>query len=304
MSDPLNLTLTALQAYPLPDASSATDKNSRGRILAIAGSAGAPGAAILVGTAALAAGAGKVQLATPRSIAPAIGASFLEAGLLGLDETEDGEPIAAPEEAFRKAVTAADAVLVGPGLLNQAAAKDVLYATLKARDEATIIIDALSLCSAGHLKPLIRSCAGKVILTPHHGEMAQLLGLEMAEISRDPLKYALATAKEFDVVVILKAATTFVATPEGRAWEHNGGIIGLATAGSGDVLAGIVSGLVARGADLVTASLWAVFAHAQAGQALSKEVAKVGFLASELLPLIPGLIEGFSSRASGSAKNH
>jgi NAD(P)H-hydrate repair Nnr-like enzyme with NAD(P)H-hydrate dehydratase domain len=120
--------------------------------------------------------------------------------------------------------------------------------------------------------------------------MATLLGIKKDEVSRDPAKCATNVAAELRCCVVLKSDTTYIAAPTGELWGHDGGVIGLATAGSGDVLAGIVTGLIARGSDPVTAALWGVFVHGKAGTILSTKVASVGFLAREILDLIPGLI--------------
>lgn len=287
MSFVRSLSLEVLQAFPLPDAPGETDKNSRGRVLAVVGSRGAPGAALLSGVAALRAGAGKVQLAIPRTIGTGVGVAFPEAGILGLRETRCGEPQPEPRTSFETAVRDADAILVGPGIMDRLAAKNLATTVLHARVDGAIALDALALCEVRKFADLVRECRGRVVLTPHHGEMAALLGIEKSEITSEPLKYAVEVARELDAIVILKSSTTYIVQPSGEAWEHVGGVVGLGTAGSGDVLGGILTGLLARGADPLAASLWAVVTHAQAGRTLTQKQGEIGFLARELLPLIP-----------------
>jgi ADP-dependent NAD(P)H-hydrate dehydratase len=287
MSQTYTLSPEILRQCPLPDPNHASDKNSRGRALVIAGSGSVPGAAMLAGVAALRAGAGKIQLGVPRSTATGLGIAFPECGLLCLDETEDGEPLPTPSQVLSDAVEHADAVLIGPGLMDAAVATDLVKAALEPGPEAMFVLDALALCNVRNCRDLINRHPRRIVLTPHHGEMAMLLGVDKEAIAREPLRFAVSTAAELGCIVVLKSDVTYIASPEGRAWEHRGGVIGLATAGSGDVLAGILLGLLARGATPVTAALWAVHAHATAGRQLSDEVAPVGFLAREILDLIP-----------------
>lgn len=284
------LTRKVLLGNPLPDPNHASDKNSRGRVLAIAGSVSVPGAALLAGVASLRSGAGKVQLAVPPSIGTAIGTAFPECGILPLDETEGGEPLPAPGQQLVACIHKANATLVGPGLMDAPGAASLVITALEADTEGSFVLDALALCDVRSLREALRRQKAPVVLTPHHGEMATLLGIEKDEVSRDPAKYATNVAAELQCCVVLKSDTTYIAAPTGALWRHDGGVIGLATAGSGDVLAGIITGLIARGADPVTAALWGVFVHGKAGTILSTKIAPVGFLAREILDLIPGLI--------------
>jgi ADP-dependent NAD(P)H-hydrate dehydratase len=129
-----------------------------------------------------------------------------------------------------------------------------------------------------------------LVLTPHHGEMATMLGVPRQSIDDDPPAAAGRVAARLGCHVILKNQTTLIAAPSSEQWLFQDGVAGLATAGSGDVLAGILTGLIARGADATTAALWSVWLHAAAGRALSKRIGSVGFLARELLGELPALL--------------
>ncbi|RZJ45611.1 MAG: NAD(P)H-hydrate dehydratase, partial [Brevundimonas sp.] len=131
------------------------------------------------------------------------------------------------------------------------------------------------------------AAAGRTVLTPHAGEMAALLGRNKEAVRADPLDAARQAAALFQSVVVMKGATTFVVTPDGAAWRHDGGVAGLGTSGSGDVLAGAVGGLLARGAAPLAAALWGVALHAQAGADLAAAGAPLGFLARELPDRLP-----------------
>jgi NAD(P)H-hydrate repair Nnr-like enzyme with NAD(P)H-hydrate dehydratase domain len=129
---------------------------------------------------------------------------------------------------------------------------------------------------------------------PHAGEMARLLECEAMRSSADPLGAARRAAETFGVVAVIKGQFSHIVSPDGRAFRFEGGGVGLATSGSGDTLAGIVGGLCARGADPLTAALWGVSLHGEAGRRLSRDVGRVGFLARELLDLVPPLMDELS----------
>jgi hydroxyethylthiazole kinase-like uncharacterized protein yjeF len=130
-----------------------------------------------------------------------------------------------------------------------------------------------------------------VLVTPHAGEMAHLTGIAKEDIAAGDDRLALDVAQRWNAVVALKGARTVIATPNGERWQHEGGNVGLATSGSGDVLAGIIAGLAARGADLAQAAAWGVVLHAQAGERLAARLGKLGYLARELADEVPALLE-------------
>lgn len=296
MMGPIPLTLDSLNQFPLTLPATESDKNGRGTVLALAGSYRVPGAAVLAGTGAMRAGAGKVQLAVPRSISLGVGSKFLECGILPLEENVTGDALALLSPELKKSVNAADAVLIGPGLMDAEAASGFVKLLLNEIEGKSFIIDGLALCDLNHDLNLLRKGANRAVLTPHHGEMASLLGIQKNEVDQNPLKYGLKIASEAGVVVVLKASTTYVVAPDGRAWIHKDGLPGLATAGSGDVLAGILAGLIARGTDLLRASLWAVILHAEAGRRLTKSVGVLGFMARELPEQVPHLLSSLPTR--------
>jgi hydroxyethylthiazole kinase-like uncharacterized protein yjeF len=141
------------------------------------------------------------------------------------------------------------------------------------------------------MKALIARHDGHIILTPHHGEMAILTGESASAIAADPVAVARQVASDFHAVVILKGDQSVIAAPDGECLLHEGGCVGLATGGSGDVLAGIVGGLAARGTEPLRAAAWGSWLHGRAGRDLADSIGPIGFLARELLPLIPRLLE-------------
>jgi ADP-dependent NAD(P)H-hydrate dehydratase len=283
------VTVAALRTHRLPRTESITDKDSRGRVLIVAGSATSPGAARLAGEAALRAGAGKVIVATGRSLAPHLGLIAAEFGIIAVPESSDGEP-ALKESAVKQGLEQCDAALIGPGLMNERNARQVAVHFLK-NSKTPVVLDAAAITGfADHLDDL-RRCRAPRILTPHAGEMATLMGTSKETIEATPAKHASAAAKALGCTVVLKGADTYIAAPNAQVWGHRGGERGLATAGSGDTLSGLIVALLSRGAPSLTACLWAVLVHARAGARLSRVIGPLGFLAGELPAQFPRLLQ-------------
>ena len=277
-------------ALPLPD--DKDDKDARGRVLAVGGSAETPGAILLSGVAALRAGAGKLQLATVRSAAAALGVAVPESLVVSLPQSRRGEisgMVAARALADRAARV--DALLIGPGMSSDRAAH-ALTATLARRmgRDATLVLDAAAIGGLRGDHDAIRPLRGRAVLTPHAGEMAGLLGERKERVEAQPAECARRAAATFGAVVALKGAESWIAEPDGALYHYTGGTVGLATSGSGDTLAGIVAGLAARGAPALHAAVWGVWLHGAAGRLLSRRVGPIGFLARELLDEVPGLL--------------
>ena len=292
MSEPTEINRNALERFPLPHHPDDGDKEERGRLLVIAGSHELPGAALLAGIGGLRAGAGKLQIATASSISVQLGIAIPEARVIGLAETQDG--CIAEEEVQRLLGWAPDAqaILLGCGLQHGAPLDALLDALFACGLEIPLVLDAAVLGSLSERADAVKAWPGGSILLPHSGEMARLLGVEREEVAADPLAAARRAADTFGAVTLIKGEYSHIVAPDGRAFRFRGGGVGLATSGSGDTLAGIVGGLAARGADPLTAALWGVYLHGEAGRRLSESVGRVGFLARELLDLVPPLMEG------------
>jgi hydroxyethylthiazole kinase-like uncharacterized protein yjeF len=295
MSTPLEITPELLRAMPLPDPADDADKDARGRVLAVGGSVGLPGAVVLAGLAALRGGAGKLKLGVGRSLAIPVGLAVLEALVIGLPETSDGGVSRTAAEVLVPRLSGCDAVLVGPGMIDDEEVAALLRALLAGAGEAGFVLDATALPRLLDLSGDLARLAGRAVITPHAGEMASLLDVPKDEVEQRPLELARSTAEQLGVVVILKGAVTHIAAPDGRAWVNRIGSKGLATSGSGDTLAGLVTGLLARGAAPEQAAAWGVHIHARAGLRLSETVGPLGFLARELPDAFPGLLAEIGS---------
>ncbi|TCU51434.1 hydroxyethylthiazole kinase-like uncharacterized protein yjeF [Novosphingobium sp. PhB57] len=278
---------------PLPTLYGTEDKNARGRVLVVGGAEFVPGAIRLTGEAVLRAGAGKLQLATVSSAATALGVLVPEAAMIALPADQDGEIALEAAALLSERIRRCDTLVVGPGM-SVGPRTDQLVASLLAEPDnsRTVVLDAAALTSARDLPDLIAGHEGRVVLTPHHGEMAHLAGITAEEVALAPETIALKTARRFGCIILLKSRSTLLAAPSGELLRYESGCVGLATGGSGDVLAGIVGGLCARGASPLTAAAWACWVHGKAGRTLSQHVGRAGFLARELLPLLPKLLDG------------
>jgi len=295
------ISVETLEALPLPQHRDSDDKDARGAVLVVAGSVEVPGAALLAGVAALRAGAGKLQIATCRSVALHLAVAAPEARVSGLDETPGGG--ISPDEADKLAARTGrcDCLLLGPGMMDADGEASLLTARLLARMEPSpgVVLDAAALPELGDGESVLRRHAGRVVLTPHAGEMATLLGVPREEVLADPLDAARRAAGALGGVVAMKGGCTFIVNPEGEAWSCDQGNVGLATSGSGDTLAGFIAGLIARGATPVEATLWGVFLHGEAGARLARTRGPVGFLARELLAEIPSIMAELDTGGTG-----
>lgn len=279
---PQRLTTRLLRSMPLPDPDGG--KEQRGRVLVIGGSSRVPGAALLAGTGALRAGAGKLQVATASDVALPFAVAMPEALVMGLPVNAQGE-IVRGSAALDQALDNCDSALVGSGMSHTPATATLVQRVLR-HARGMLVIDA------GALSADLRAPPGKpYVLTPHAGEMAKLSGQEKVRVEQEPQALARSFARRTRSVLVLKGATTYIAAPDGRLWVHPGGCHGLGTSGSGDVLAGVIAGLAARCGDPVQAALWAVFVHAEAGRALEASVGSLGFLAREIAGPVPGILE-------------
>ena len=279
-----------LRTMPLPHHHEGEDKDGRGRVLVIGGSVETPGGALLAGLAALRAGAGKLQVATCRSVAPHLAVAVPEALVTGLEETPEGGIAAAEAGRLAERCGRTDVVLLGPGMMDREATALLTRRLLEQSRDTCFVLDAAALHQIDDCRDLLRTHAGRIVLTPHAGEMASLLGIERDAVRAEPLAAAREAVGRLRAVVAMKGGCTFIAGPEGEAWSCERGNVGLATSGSGDTLAGIVAGLLARGAAATEATIWGVFLHAEAGARLARTRGPVGYLARELLAEIPRIM--------------
>jgi ADP-dependent NAD(P)H-hydrate dehydratase len=294
--DSVRISPRLLRRWPLLEPKGDGGKEERGCALVVGGSSQMPGAAVLAAIGALRAGAGKLQIATNREVAPWMAIAVPEARVIGLGSTRQGEIAARACDAISAEVKRCDALVVGPGMADASAVVGVIHR--QKQRGATLVVDAGGLRFFSGRRALPAAGRGTTILTPHPGEMAKLWGIARAEVVAHALEVARAAAARIGAVVVLKGPCTYIAAPDGEAFHNSEGNVGLGTSGSGDVLAGVIAGLAARGVDPLRAAAWGVYLHAKAGDVLAREVGSLGFLARELLDPIPALMAGLSGKPS------
>jgi hydroxyethylthiazole kinase-like uncharacterized protein yjeF len=272
-------------------------KEERGRVLVVGGGRETPGAVVLAGTAALRAGAGKLQVATGASNAALVASSLPEARVFALPETRAGKFSKSACAKLEEHLSQAQCVCIGPGMIEDASVARFVESTLGMCREVPVVVDAGAVACLGGGRRLLHALEGRAVVTPNADELEEVYGEDAAK--GGPLAAARRAADEFRAVVVLKGRETFVVSPGGEAFVNRAGSAGLATSGSGDVLAGVIAGLVARGAEARYAAAWGVYLHALAGERLSRRMGLLGLLARELPAEIPPLMAELSGDRAG-----
>jgi ADP-dependent NAD(P)H-hydrate dehydratase len=304
---PTLVTPSLLREWPLP--APGEDKYSRGSVLVIGGARATPGAALLAGTAALRAGAGKLTLAVAESVAMQVAVALPECGAMGLPETAEGSVTGEGLDRISSYLDRADAILVGPGLDDPELAEELLRALLEreagsggagsggegsgegnAGGGPAVVLDAYALGGLLKLGDQLDPWKGRLILTPNPKEAAILLEREVDDLAADVAEIA----DKFQAVVscqgLIARPSGGDAPEESELWQMTTGYGGLGTSGSGDVLAGAIAGLRARGTTGAQAACWGTHLHAAAADRLASRLGPLGFLARELADELPALM--------------
>lgn len=280
--DPTPIDAELLDSWPLPEQGG--DKSDRGRVLVVGGARQTPGAVLLAAETALRVGAGKVQVATASDTAAAVAVALPEGFVQGLPVLHGGELAVAGADRVVELAESADVVLLGSGMGDPECA-DLFLTQVVPRLDTLVVLDALGTAFlTGNLDGM-RHLAGRVLLTPNLTETAAMLERSEQEVQDDQLGAARAIAEATGAAVLSGGEVSYVVSPQGESWSCSAGVPGLATAGSGDVKAGVVTGLLARGATPEQAAAWGAWAHARAGERLARE--SPGFLARDVSREIP-----------------
>lgn len=285
------VTAQFLMDNPLPLPKGETDKDSRGRVVIIGGHREVPGAVLLAGVSALRAGAGKVQIAAVESAAMGLALALPEARVTGFSETESGDINPDNGRRIQTMIHDEDAVLLGPGMLDDDAAGSLAATLLSALNRQSLVLDAAGLTGLRQNTDLMKKHVGRAVITPHAGEMATFLGIARDVVMADPLSAAHQASAATGMVVVMKGRCTHIVDPGGQVSICRHGNVGLATSGSGDTLAGIIAGLLARGAPPLLAAQWGVYLHAEAGERLKSKFGLLGFLAREIPAEVPAIMQ-------------
>jgi NAD(P)H-hydrate epimerase len=267
------------------------NKGSYGHVLVIGGSLGKAGAAAMAGFAALRAGAGLSTVATPKSVLATVAAFHPELMTEPLAETEPGTISLRALGPGLDALLERKTLAIGPGISRNSETAEFVRAIVKRRDTSfvvNVVVDADALNafegSAGQLNGRGRT----VVITPHPGEMSRLTGLSIAEIQANRLEVARNFAREHELMVVLKGHRTLIAAPDGTVWVNPTGNPGMATGGTGDILTGMVAGLIAQHPQhALAATALAVYLHGLAGDLASESVGENSLVATDLVRFLP-----------------
>ncbi len=270
------------------------NKGSFGRVLVVADSINYIGAAYLACSGAMRVGAGLVTLATASSLQPILAAKLTETTYLPLPESSPGVISDKAAELILNELKNYQALLLGCGLGQSEQIMSFVRSVLFQQELILppLVLDADAINTLAKISGWWQKLTGDAILTPHPGEMARLTGISVAEIQTDRAGTAKRVASDWGKTVILKGAYTVVAASDGRCRISPIANAGLASAGTGDVLAGAIAGLLVQGLNLFDAATLGVWLHAQAGEMVKAELGDTGMIASDLLPVLPKVIKG------------
>ena len=261
------------------------NKGTLGSLLSICGSYGMAGAAILAGKAALRCGLGLLKTALPESIYPIAAQSILESVYFPLAQTPNGRLSKSNLPFLIEESEKSSAVLIGCGLSVCEDTEEIVNSFIE-NCSVPILLDADALnCIAKNPAVLLKAKA-PVVITPHPGEMARLTNMTAKEVNNNRESVSLNFAEKYGVVTVLKGAGTIIASPNGRIMINHTGNSGMATGGSGDVLAGMASSLMAQGASAFDAASAAVYLHGLAGDIACKKYGKISMLPTDIIECI------------------
>jgi hydroxyethylthiazole kinase-like uncharacterized protein yjeF len=263
-----------------------THKGTYGHLFILSGSLGKTGAAVMAGKAALKMGAGLVTVGTPASCLPIVARSMIELMTEPLPETAEKT---LSHEALRKVLgllQGKDALMIGPGISTHKSTSELVFSLLPQINVPTVVdADALNILAS---KPeIIKALRQPAVLTPHPGEFARLLGLSTREVVARKLELAPQFAQEYGVYLVLKAYRTITASPDGRIFVNPTGNPGMATAGSGDVLSGMIASMIVQEKNLLEAVLAAVYIHGLSGDIGAKKLGEKALTAGDIIRYLP-----------------
>lgn len=270
----------------IPRRKSDSNKGDYGKVLIVTGSTGMTGAGCLAGKAALRTGAGLAYLGVPASLAYMYNIVLPEAVVIPLEDKGRGVLLTSAAEQIRARSRGMNVIALGPGL---STAGDVrsLIASLIVSAEIPLVLDADGLNAlVGNLSVLAERRA-EIVITPHPGEMSRLMNITIAEIQKNRIGCARAFAVTHKIIVVLKGERTVIASPDGRVFVNPTGNSGLATAGTGDVLCGVIASFIAQGASPLDAAKAGAYVHGFAGDLCALRLGEHGMIAGDVVEALP-----------------
>ncbi len=291
----VNWTTAAQASQWLPQRPSTSHKGTYGRVFIVAGSTGMTGAAALASEAALRAGAGLVTLGTPKHLNPILEGLLPEVMTLPLPETDAGSLAASAITTILEFAERTKSVLaIGPGLSQNPETVSLVHQLVRENQAQALglrmVIDADGLNALAHARETISLLNTEAVLTPHPGEMARLTNTEISTLEKDRISTAQHFGNAHGVTLVFKGAPTVTGTPDGNVWINSTGNPGMATGGMGDLLTGIIAGLMAQGVPSEKAAAFGVYVHGLAGDITSERLGMHGLIASDVLKAVPEAI--------------
>jgi NAD(P)H-hydrate epimerase len=285
-----------------------SNKGSYGHVLVIGGSLGKAGAAAMAGFAALRTGAGLSTVATPNSVLATVAAFHPELMTEPLAETEDGTISLGALGSGLDSLLERKTLAIGPGISRNSETAEFVRAIVKRGDTSSvvnIVVDADALNAFEGVAGQLNGRGRTVVITPHPGEMSRLTGLSIPEIQANRLEVARNFAREHELIVVLKGHRTLIAASDGTVWVNSTGNPGMATGGTGDILTGIVAGLIAQHPQrALEATALAVYLHGLAGDLASESVGENSMVATDLLRFLPQAFAQTRNQKSGEIRLH
>ena len=299
----LNL-ITAREVAPvIGPRSPAANKGSFGHVLVLGGSTGKAGAAAMAGMAALRAGAGLSTVATVKSVLATVAGFHPELMTEPLEETDAGGISSISRRALQQVDILAErktVLAVGPGISRHPETAELVRGVVR-KYKLPIVLDADGLNAFEDRSAELKNRAGTLVITPHPGEMARLVGSTVPAVQHDRLNVARTFAREHELIVVLKGHRTLIAQPDGTIWVNTTGNPGMATGGTGDILTGMVAGLIAQHPDRIAdAVIAAVHLHGLAGDVASESMGEHSLVATDLLTALPEAYRRARQAAQGS----
>lgn len=286
----INWTQPSDAARILPQRPTDSHKGTYGRVFVVAASTGMTGAAALTSRGALRVGAGLVTLGAPKSLNAVLETKLTEVMTLPLPETADGALALEAKSQITEAVVRTKSVLaVGPGLSQHPETVALVHGLIRENDTPTVI-DADGINALSKSKTVLSSLSPRTVLTPHPGEMARLIGGTVEALERDRVGIAQQFARAHKITLVLKGAPTVVARGDGAVWINSTGNAGMATGGMGDVLTGLIAGLMAQKVSPFDAAVLGVYLHGLAGDIVAESIGMHGLMAGDVLDSVPQAI--------------
>lgn len=262
------------------------NKGTLGSLLCICGCYGMAGAAIMAGKAALRCGLGLLKTALPKSIYPIAAGAIFESVFFPLEETPDGKISKSNIDFLLCEAEKSSAVLIGCGLSVCDDTEKLVYSFIE-NCAKPLVLDADALNCVAKNTDILKKAKSPIIITPHPGEMARLVKSTPKAVNENRAEIAADFAKEYSVVTVLKGSGTIIASPDGKILINRTGNSGMATGGSGDVLAGMTGSLLAQGANAFDAASAAVYLHGLAGDLAAEKLGRISMLPTDLIDEIP-----------------